>query len=1025
VSSATDAPPADGDNRHVARRVSSPELIGRSEELAALQAAVERAAGGDAAAVFVAGESGVGKTRLLRELERSATADGARVLRGDCVAFGAGGLPYAPLAGALRGLLRELGPEAFDDLVGPRRAEIGRVLPELSPAEGAGAEPAPAVAATGEPLAQARLFGALRGLLDQLAAQAPVVLLIEDLHWADRATLEFLSSLLRGLRDERLVVICTYRSDELHRRHPLRPFLAEEERREVIERVVLSPLSPAELAAQVTGILGEAADAQLVARVYERSQGNPFFAEELLAASAEADGPLPASLRDVLSLRIEALPGDARGVLRVAAAAGQRIGHRLLAAVADLPEPALLEALRAALAQHVLVQEPDGYAFRHALLQETAYADLLPGERTALHLALAQALSADASLADGTGGAAETELAHHWRAAHRLPEALAAHVQAGLQAERVYAFAEAGQQLESALELWDRVEDAEERAGLSRASVVARAAQATHLAGNHPRAGALGRQAVRLADQGGDVVQSALARERLGRYLWYGGDSDGALAVYRDAVRLLPPEPPTPELARVLAAEGQILMLRGPSPEGRESCERAIEVARAVGARAVEGHALNSLGMAMGAIGAWERSEQSLREAMKIAQELDEIDDIGRTYLNLSECIDMQGRVAEAAELALEGVSFAKRMGIGSYTLFLRGDASWRLTRLGRLDESDAMTEAALGEGPTGTSAVVLHANAGHVALRRGRLDAAIEHFERARAATGRTTDSMWIGNVACGRVEAELWRSDPERAWELAATALDMVGAQEYAFYTARVYATAARAAAEIAERARALGDDQRARNACGDARGMVERLRALLAPDRWPGGSPPPETVAFEAQCAAELTRALGTPDASAWATAVRRLEALGFPFEVAYAQWRRAEALVLGGDRVGAGAALREAAGIARELRAVPLEREIHGLARRARIALDAAASTAARKPSELDALGLTDRERAVLELVADGRTNREIGETLFMAEKTASVHVSRILAKLGVGSRVEAATAAHRLGVTSAPGDGGRR
>jgi DNA-binding NarL/FixJ family response regulator len=903
-------------------------------------------------------------------------------------------------------------------------------VPELRAVDAAGAEPAPNLAATGEPLAQARLFGALRGLLDRLAARAPVVLVVEDLHWADRSTLEFLSSLLRGLRDERLVAICTYRSDELHRRHPLRPFLAEEERREVVERVVLAPFSPAELSAQVAGILGAAADAQLVARLYERSEGNPFFAEELIAASEEADGPLPASLRDVLSLRIEALPADAHAALRVAAAAGRRAGHRLIAAVVDLPEPALLEALRAALAQHVLVQEADGYAFRHALLQEVAYADLLPGERTALHLALARALSDDPSLADATAGAAAAELAHHWRAAHRLPEALAAHVRAGLEAERVYAFAEAGQQLESALELWDQVEDAEERAGLSRAAVVAQAAEDTHLAGHHPRAAALGREALRFADQGGDVVRSALARERLGRYLWVGGDSDGALAVYKDAVRLLPPEPPTPELARVLAAQGQILMLRGPTLEGRESCQRAIDVARAAGARAVEGHALNSLGMAMGAVGGWERSERSLREAMGIARELNGLDDICRAYVNLSECLDMQGRVDESVELALEGAAFADQVGIGSYTLFLQGDAGWRLTRLGRLDESEAITEAALAEGPTGTSAIVLHANAGHLALRRGRLDAAIEHFERTRAAMGRTTDSMWVGNGVHGRAEAELWRADPERAWQLATAALDAIGADEYLFYTARLHATAVRAAAELAERARARGDEQRARKALGDGAAMLERLRTLMAPERWPDGPPPAEAIAVEAHCAAELTRAQGTPDPDAWAAAVQRFEALGFPFEVAYARSRQAEALVLRGDRAGAGAALREAAAIAGELGAALLEAEVQGLARRARIALDEPASPTAAPPSHLDALGLTDRERAVLELVAEGRTNREIGETLFMAEKTASVHVSRILAKLGVRSRVEAATAAHRLGITgvgepSAPGDGGRR
>jgi DNA-binding CsgD family transcriptional regulator len=1021
VSTLTDAPPAHRDNRHVARRVSSPKFVGRAEELASLRAALERARDGEATAVFVAGESGVGKTRLLRELDRLAADAGARVLRGACVAFGAGELPYAPIAGALRGLMRELGAEAFDEIVGPRRNELARLLPELgadslpSAVDGAG------MTATGEPLAQARLFGLLRAMLDQLAAEAPVVFVVDDLQWADRSTLEFLSSLLRGLRDERLLIVCTYRSDELHRRHPLRPFLAEEERRDIAERLELAPFSMPELAAQVAGILGATAEPDLVARLHERSEGNAFFAEELIAASAQADGPLPSSLRDVLNLRLEALPCDARTVLSAAAAAGRRAGHRLLAEVAGLQEDELLEALRAAVAHHVLVQDDDGYAFRHALLQEAAYGDLLPGERTALHLLIAEAMSTDPSLGDGAGAA---ELAQHWRAAHRMPEALAAFARAGLESERASAFAEAAAHFEAALEVWDRVDGAAQRTGLTKAEVVAHAAEDTHLTGHHPRAVALGRQAIGLADEAGDVVRSALARERLGRYLWLGGDSDRALDAYREAVSLLPPEPPTPELGRVLAAEGQILMLRGLSEEGQESCERAIEIARAVGARAVEGHALNSLGMMMGATGDWERSERALRDAMRIAEELSELDDLGRAYVNLAECIDMQGRVAESAELGLEGARYAERVGVGSYTLFLRGDVSWRLIRLGRLDEAEALAKNVLAERPFGTSGVVVQASMGHLALRRGKLDVAIEYFERSLGMLGRTTDSMWVGNTAYGRAEVELWRSDPQRSWQLIARSLETMGEDEYVFYTARAYATAARAAAELAERARALGDDEGLEEARRHGDEVLQRFGLLMTSERWPGGPPPPESAAFEAQCVAELTRARGTPDPGAWEAVAERFEALGLPFERAYARWRQAEALVLDdGDRSAAGEPLREAAGLARDLGAALLTAEVEGLARRARIVLDDAAPARA-EPSEIDALGLTERERAVLELVADGRTNREIGAALFMAEKTASVHVSRILAKLGVRSRVEAATAAHRLGVTSAPGDGGR-
>jgi DNA-binding CsgD family transcriptional regulator/Tfp pilus assembly protein PilF len=1030
VSALTEPALAAGDNRHVAQRVSSPEFVGRGEQIAALEAALERAEGGEARAVFVAGESGVGKTRLLRELERRAAERGARILRGECVAFGAGELPYAPIAAAVRGLARELAPEEFDALVGPGRAELARLVPELSAAD------APALAglaATGAPLAQAHLFGVVRGLLDRLAAEGPVVFAIEDLHWADRSTLEFLSSLLRWLRDERLLLVCTYRSDELHRRHPLRPFLAEEERSAAVARVELEPFSVAELTTQVTGILGDAPEPGLVTRLHERSEGNAFFAEELLAASAEATGPLPTSLRDVLILRLEAVPGDGREALRVAAAAGRRTGHRLLAAVAKLPEDELLEALRGAIAHHVLVQDADGYAFRHALLQEAAYADLLAGERTGLHLALAEALSADPSLADGTAASAAAELAHHWRAAHRLPDALAAHVRAGLEAEAVYAFAEAAQQLETALELWDEVGDAEARAGLSRAEVLGRTAEATQLSGNHPRAVALGREAVALASEDGDVVRLAMACERLGRYLWLSGDSDGALVEHREAVRLMPQDEPTPELARVLASYGQILMLRAPGDESNQACRQAIEIANAVGARGVAGHALNSLGISMCATGNWEEAERSLREAMGIAEELDEPDDICRAYVNLADCIDQQGRVEESTALALEGAAIAERLGIDSYDQFKRGEAAWKLARLGRVDEAEDILAPALAGRPTGTSAIVLQSNSGHIALRRGRLDQALEHFRRARDVYGATTDSMWVGNAASGEIEAELWRQDAdvEDAWRRAAAVLASLGGHEYAFYIARLHATVARAAAEVALRARSLGDAELAAEAQRSAAGAAEGLSELLRPERWPGGPPPPETLAFAAQCRAEAARAAGAPDPETWAAAAEGFARLAHPFELGYARWRQAEAIVLaGGDRAAAAEVLAEAAALAAHVDARRLGEEIAAFARRARLDLGGATiEPAATDDGEVAQLGLTARERAVLELVAEGHTNREIGEALFMAEKTASVHVSRILSKLGVKSRVEAATIAYRLGLmaaeSSAPGDGGRR
>ena len=278
-----------------------------------------------------------------------------------------------------------------------------------------------------------------------------------------------------------------------------------------------------------------------------------------------------------------------------------------------------------------------------------------------------------------------------------------------------------------------------------------------HISGEHHRAVTLGRMAVELADRGDDVVASALARERLGRYLWIAGDSDGALAAYRDAVRVLPPDPPTPALARVLAAEAQILMLRAPGPadaSGLRACHRG----RTRGRRApFEGHALNSLGVTRFGGGDWIGAERVLREAKRIAEEVSDYDGIWRAYTNLSECLDEQGRLEEAAALALEGAGNAERLGMRTYAQFLQGEASWQAHPPRSPRRDAAIVERVLAEAPKGVAAVVLNDNAAHLAMRRGRLDVAAEHFQRARELLGGTSDSMWIGNQAAGQAETAL----------------------------------------------------------------------------------------------------------------------------------------------------------------------------------------------------------------------------------------------------------------------------
>jgi DNA-binding CsgD family transcriptional regulator/tetratricopeptide (TPR) repeat protein len=999
------------DHRGVPRRVSSAEFVGRGPELAGLLEALERAADGHSSAVFVAGDSGIGKSRLLGELERAASDRGARVLTGECVALAEGELPYAPLRSALRGLAGTLESDDLDRMLGSGRDELARLVPELGGPEAR----RPAEPGAPESGAQARLFELVLSLLVRLSDGEPVVVAMEDIHWADSSTLDFLAFLVANTRHERLLLVCTYRSDELHRRHTLRPFLARHERPPAVERIDLSPFTLQELDAQLQGILGGLSDPDLVARLFERTGGNPFFAEELLAASEDAS-ELPASVRDALLLRVEVLPERAQEVLRMAAAHGRLVSHRLLAAASELTGDELDAALREALTHQIVVPRDEGtYGFRHALLQETLESDLLPGERAGLHLALARAIEADPRLVSDDGRAA-AELHRHWLGAHRLPEAFAAAVRAAREAEDVYAFPEATDHLKRALELWSSVEDAAERAGMQEAELYGLAGEMAHLSGRGSDAIRLAEVAIAKTDPATDVHRAALLREQLGRYLWLNsGDTEGALHAYQEAVDLLPADEPRRELARALAGLGQILMLTGHPIESIERSQRAIAVARQVGARAEEAEALNTLGGNFGHVGERRRGIEAIREALRISEELGTLENLARAYINLGELLDQDAQIEAALELALEGARRTAEVGLPEWGVLLcEGEAAGRALKLGRLAEADRLTETAL-ELPPSLAKLSQCAGRARLEIHRGRIAEAERFLAAAADALPQAPGPTWSEPLASARVEFELLRRDSRAARRLGEEALTAAAAAEYVAFTARVHALTARACANLAEAARAARDPTAANEAVEGAGAIVDRIDRLVDPDAW-SGSPPPEAVAYRKLCAAEASRAAGTADAGEWAAVVERWKELGLPLEQAYARLHEAECLLAEGDRDGASDALAAGLQIVSDAGADWLRDELRALARRGRLAMPSEDLGAAPPVDEaLERLGLTDRELEVLELLATGMTNREIGERLFMSQKTASVHVSRILTKLEVSSRVEAATAAQRLGL----------
>jgi DNA-binding CsgD family transcriptional regulator/tetratricopeptide (TPR) repeat protein len=987
-------------------RVASPTFVGRVEELQTLEAARGRAADGEPAVVLVGGEAGVGKTRLVAELTARCTRYGTRVLGGGCVPVGDGALPYAPIVEALRFLLADVGVNEVRELVGPSWPELARLLPALG---------APDQSDQSEQAAQARLFELLLGMLGRLGEQAPLVLVVEDLHWADRSTRDLLAFLVRNLRWERVLVVITYRNDEPGQQR-LGPYLAELDRGPV-QRLELSRLDQAETGAQLVGILEAAPAADLVEKVFARSQGNPFFTEELLAVVRAGSGALPVTLRDLLRGRIQTLPERVRQVLEVVAVAGRRVPHQLLTAVAGLADQQLDGALRAAVANQLLVTTPgeDGYEVRHALLREVIDADLLPGERARLHARLAQALTERPELADGPPAVAAAELAAHWDAAGESTRALPARVQAGLAAERARAFPEAQRHYERALQLWDQATDPGGAAGLDQVELLTRAADAAESSGRSQRAKVLLTEALGQLDVASDPMRAALLYMRLGGEHWAVGDEQACQVALAEGVRILPAEP-SAERARVLASYAQSLMLTARWRDAWRRAEEALVVARMVGARAEEGHALDILGVCT-------ENTEYLVEALRIAEEVGNAEGIVRAYLNLGAVLSSRGdRGREAVAVARRGLVVARELGLDqAMGSFLAANLADGLFELGEWEACARVLAEAL-ERET-AAAFVLHRIKGELEVGRGAFVSACHHLELARQLNQAPYVAVWpLASLA----ELDIWEGrldDAAAAVEGGMGVLQQLQAgqdtpdPQLKRLAVRFWVLGLRAAADRAELARA----QRPAAAVDEARQRAEALGGMVAAVTGQQGpaDTEPWMVCHAVLAQAERSRLEGRPDPQAWQQAAQNWDGLKLPYQAAYARFRQAEAL-LGArtPRAQIQPGLQAAHQTTVALGARSLRRQIELLAGRGRLHLeepDQPAPGSQVPPSPAASFGLTRREAEVLTLVAAGCTNRQIGQQLFITEKTASIHVSHILAKLGVAGRGEAAAVAHRLGL----------
>lgn len=975
---------------------------------------------GEPVTVFVCGEAGAGKTRLVTEATAVARDRGTRTLVGSCTAVGRRSFAFAPFVEALGPLVRE--PASGE---GDGRSPVGRGLARLvsGPAGGGAGRESPDPGQF-EVSAQLRLFEEVLDGLELAAVPAGLLMVIEDLHWADpssRGLFEFLS---RSLRGAAVVLVGTVRTDEPDDAGFL-AWLAEVQRGPRAIRMDLEPFGREELADLVAGVLGRPPSAELVGRVYERSGGNAFLAEELLVAG-EADVVVPTTVQGLVLARMAGLSAPARGLLRLAAVAGVRMGHGLLAAAGGLGDDALLAAARELAASHLLVADPSGqgYVFRHALTREAVYDDLLPGERQQLHRAVARALTDDPALGPPAAWAAAEAVAEHWFTAGELGPALAASVAAGNAAREVGAVADALGHYERALELWDRVTDPKTVAGVGRPVLLEGAAEVASGAGEHERA-------IRYVDAAiGELDVTAAAPAQLGllyaqkfNYLWRAGREAELLEWTARAVALVPSDPPTAGRAAVLGDHAIALTYVAERyEEASRVATAALEAARGADARKQEAGAHSALGICLGMTST--DPEAGIREVeqwVAIGREIGDAEEVVYAYANLADALIRLGRLDEAAATALEAADVGDEMGaLRSWVGLSMVNRAEALFLAGRWDECKEVLGRLRDQRVGGLMELLGLVFAALLEASRGRDDAAAAAIAAARGLD--VHDAQAEGLLSAAQAQVALNKGDLEGAHRAAVEGLGALTgsrSQLEVIATVTLAGLGLRIEADRAQLARARRDLAGEQGAVESTRSVAARtldlrVRAAALAHR------PEVTRAHRALSEAELGRAEGRSDPDLWRKAADAGTADAEPHRTAYAQFREAEAVLASrGDRARAIDALITAHATAQRLRAEPLRREIEGLARRARIELTDESSPAtppAPPESGLASLGLTSRELEVLRLLAAGYTNPQIGEALYISRKTASHHVSSVLTKLGVTTRVEAAGVAHRLGLT---------
>jgi DNA-binding CsgD family transcriptional regulator/tetratricopeptide (TPR) repeat protein len=982
-----------------------PALAGRSRELSAVTAAITGASG--TAVIVIAGEPGIGKSRLLSAATDSCSDAGVVVFTGWCLKQSQN-LPLSPIADIIHGLAGHNDgatiKAALVECPSFVQQELTRLVPELAQP---GDAPTAAVTAGGGDF-RLRLFDAIRWLLSALPGIVPCAVAIEDLHWADAATLEFVDYLFTAGHVPELPVVVTCRGDDLAS-EPIAEWVEKVRRGGHLTHLDLPALTLAETADQIESLHGSRPSAATVERVFARSEGNPFFTEQLASWTQFEHAGLPAGLTALLLSRTTRVQGIASSVLTALAVAARPLAESDLAASCLCRVDEVRVGLRELLDER-LIQRPDergAYRVRHALLAEAITTDLLPGDRSDVHGRIAQAMAAwsDDQVAN--------EIADHYSAAGRTAPELPWRIRAAGRADAVFAPREAATQWLRAINAWDQRPPTALVAGLSVVDIHLRAVQSLAKAGAYSEAFELAVQArARFGTQAstGDQV-------RLHAAVGYRStpESEIGFDALASAIEIGQALPPSREYVSALHFYGGRLGDRGRYEERSELWRRAATTARQLGYAAEQKAVMADL--VFDPLLADDLPATELQISQTLAIQLDTNDPISELYplVQITDLFLKIGRLHDTIRIGVPVIGHAQDTGLTNTLLMniLRGNVHEAMIELGQVNRSAEILDAVPSDRPQRANLILCMAKA-ESALLSGRPDEAATLWldNRDLLESGLHHD-LWY-NLALRRLEFDIWRGDPACSLPYAVGVLELNATTNQNGLSSGLFALAMRACAELGEAARAASDATLLATATAQAQHLAN-LVATTCGDPFAELRVMPTHSAFGKSWQAELGRLRGESDPDAWAEAATAWTGLERPFRTAYARLRQAETILAHrGSRADASQLLRAAAAQSGEH--VPLHKAIHALARIARLDIASGGpEPAAVRQAPTSPLGLTVRERDVLRLVAEGKTNVEIGQALFISAKTVSVHVTNILRKLDVGSRVAAATRAQRSGL----------